>query len=149
MLTHSHARSRPAEILLVEDSPADVRLVREALKECAIPHRLTTIDNGKEALAWLQREAHHADAPRPDIILLDLNLPGLDGRRIAAAIRADAALRHLPIIMLTSSRVPHDVRELYQIPVNCYIVKPLGFERFVAAVRATVEFWLGVATLPE
>jgi chemotaxis family two-component system response regulator Rcp1 len=110
---------------------------------------LTALADGREALAWLRRADGYATAPRPDIILLDLNLPRLDGRRVAAAIRADAALRHLPIIMLTSSKSPQDVRELYQIPVNCYVVKPLSFEHFAAIVRATVEFWLGVATLPE
>jgi len=142
-------RRRLAEILLVEDSPADVRLVREALKGCSVPHHLTAIDDGHKALTFLRREAPHETVPRPDLVVLDLNLPGLSGREVLTAIRTDPALQHLPVIILTSSAAPQDVYALYCIPTNCFITKPLDIERFFFVVRTMVEFWLGVATLPE
>ena len=142
-------RSRPAEILLVEDSPADVRLVTEALQGCSIPHHLTAIDSGWEALKFLHREAPYATASRPDLVVLDLNLPGLNGRELLTAIRQESALRHLVVVMLTSSASPQDVYALYQIPVNCFIIKPVEIERFFLVVRTLVEFWLGMATVPE
>jgi len=143
-----HRRS-PAEILLVEDSPADVRLIIEALKECSIPHHLTPINNGSEALTFLRREAPYGSAPQPDLVLLDLNLPGLNGRDLLIAVRQDPALRHLPGIMLTSSSAPQDVYALYQIPVNCFVIKPIDIERFFTVMRTMVEFWLGMATMPK
>ena len=142
-------RSRPAEILLVEDSPADVRLVIEALKECSIPHHLTAIGNGWEALRFLRREGPYTAAPRPDLVVLDLNLPGLNGRELLTTIRQDPVLQHLVVIMLTSSAAPQDVYALYRMSVNCFVTKPLDLERFLLLVRTMVEFWLGMAQVPE
>jgi len=142
-------RSRPAEILLVEDSPADIRLVIEALKECSIPHHLTAIGNGQEALTFLRREAPYTAAPRPDLVVLDLNLPGLNGREVLTAIRQDSALQHLVVVILTSSAASQDVDALYRIPVNCFVTKPLDVKRFFLVVQTMVEFWLGMATVPE
>jgi len=142
-------RSRPAEILLVEDSPADIRLVTEALKGCSIPHHLTAIDNGREALKFLHREAPYVTAPQPDLVVLDLNLPGLDGRELLTTIRQEPALQHLVVVVLTSSASPQDVYTLYQIPVNCFVTKPFDIERFFLVIRTLAEFWLGMATIPE
>jgi len=142
-------RSRPAEILLVEDSPADVRLVTEALKGCSIPHHLTAINNGQDALKFLHREAPYTAALRPDLVVLDLNLPTLSGRELLTAIRQEQALQHLVVVVLTSSASPQDVYALYQIPANCFIIKPFEIERFFLVIRTLVEFWLGMATVPE
>ncbi len=148
-LTNLYQRRRPAEILLVEDSLADIRLFTEAMKQCSIPHHLTAIDNGQEALAFLRREGSGAGSPRPDLVVLDLNLPGLNGRELLAAIRADSAFQHLPVIILTSSTSPQDVRELYRTSANCFVIKPLDIDQFFFVVRTTIEFWLGVATIPD
>lgn len=142
-------RLHPAEILLVEDSFADVRLFTEALKKCAIPHHVTVLEDGHKALAFLRHEAPYVNAPFPDLLVLDLNLPGLNGREVATAIRADPTLQQLPIIMLTSSSAPQDITTLYRIPVNCFITKPFDIERFFTAVRSMMEFWLDIATLPK
>jgi two-component system, chemotaxis family, response regulator Rcp1 len=144
-----YQRRRPAEILLVEDSLADIRLFIEALKQCSIPHHLTAIDNGQEALAFLRRNGSAGTAPQPDLVVLDLNLPGLNGHEVLTAIRADSALRHLPVIILTSSTAPQDVYELYRISANCFITKPLDIDQFFFVVRTMIEFWLGVATIPD
>jgi two-component system, chemotaxis family, response regulator Rcp1 len=142
-------RTRPAEILLVEDSPADIRLVTEALKGCSIPHHLTAIDNGQEALKFLHREAPYVTAPQPDLVVLDLNLPGLNGRELLTTIRQEPALQHLVVVVLTSSASPQDAYALYQIPVNCFVTKPFDIERFFLVIRTLTEFWLGMATIPE
>jgi len=144
-----YRRRRPAEILLVEDSLADIRLFTEALKQCSIPYHLTAIDNGQEALAFLRREGSVGEAPKPDLVVLDLNLPGLNGRQVLTAIRADSALQHLPVVILTSSTAPQDVHELYRICANCFVTKPLDIDQFFFVVRTTIEFWLGVATIPD
>jgi CheY-like chemotaxis protein len=140
---------RPAEILLVEDSPSDARLFVEALKGSTISHHLTIIDSGREALTFLRREAPFTTAPRPDLTVLDLNLPDLSGREVLTMIRQDAVLQHLVVVMLTSSAAPQDVYTLYRVPVNCFITKPLDLKRFFTVVQTMVEFWLTMAITPE
>jgi CheY-like chemotaxis protein len=136
------------EILLVEDNPGDVRLTREALKEGRIPSHLSVATSGEDALSFLRRQGEHAAAPRPNLILLDLNLPGMSGREVLGTIKQDAALKAIPVVILTSSHAELDVVKSYSLHANCYISKPLELDRFVAVVRAIEDFWLMVARLP-
>lgn len=141
---------RPAEILLVEDSPTDARIAREALNQIrAAPHRLHLTEDGAQALAFLRRQPPYAAAPTPDMILLDWNLPRLSGLEVLTAVKADPALRGLPVVVLTTSRAEEDVARAYHLHANCYVVKPLDFDRFVEVVRAIHRFWFRVATLPS
>ena len=140
---------RPVDILLVEDSPGDVRLTAEALRDAPIPNRLHHAEDGVEALAFLRREAPFAAAPRPDIILLDLNLPRLDGREVLSEIKTDARLRSIPLVVLTTSEALLDVQHSYALHANCYVVKPLDLERFMAVVSSIEDFWFGVVKLPS
>lgn len=146
MASHS---SEPVEILLVEDNPGDVRLTREALREGRMPTRLSVVGDGEEAPDFLHRRGRHAAAPRPDLILLDLNLPRMDGREVLAAIKSDDALRRIPVVVLTSSLAEPDVLASYQLSANCYVAKPVDYEQFIRVVRAIEEFWLTVARLPR
>jgi CheY-like chemotaxis protein len=139
---------RPVEILLVEDNPGDVRLTREALREGQITNRLSVAPDGVEALAFLRRAGRYADAPRPDVILLDLNLPRMDGRELLAAIKADSQLRRIPVVILTTSSDERDVLRAYELHANCYITKPVDFEQFIGVVQAIESFWLTIVTLP-
>ena len=139
---------RVFEILLVEDNDGDVRLTHEMLKEASFRGHLTVARDGQEALAILRHEGPFADAPRPDLILLDLNLPKRDGRELLADIKGDADLRRVPVLVLTTSNAEDDIVKTYDLHANCYIVKPVGLERFVEVVRSIEIFWLGVATLP-
>ena len=136
---------RALELLLVEDNPGDVELAREALRDVTVPLRLSVVHDGVEALAFLRREGRHADAPRPDLVLLDLNVPKLDGRGVLAEAKGDAALRDIPIVVLTSSRAPSDVRRAYALHANAYVAKPVDLDQHLAAVRAVVDFWGTVA----
>jgi CheY-like chemotaxis protein len=136
------------QLLLVEDNPGDVELTREALHEVPVPCRLSVARDGAEALRFLRREGAHAGAPRPDLVLLDLNLPRLDGRAVLAAVKQDPALRAIPVVVLTTSRAPADVREAYALHANAYVVKPADLDAHFAAVRALVEFWGAVAARP-
>lgn len=138
---------RPAKILLVEDNPGDVRLIEEAFKDVGVKHTLTVLGDGIEALAFLRREEKFQSAERPDIVLLDLNLPGKDGREVLAEMKSDPALRCLPVVVLTSSKAPRDVATAYSLHANCYVRKPLGFDEFVATVRSIQQFWLSSAEL--
>lgn len=138
------ALGRPAEILLVEDNPSDARLTRVALGRSAFASHLVVSPDGDEALAILRREGAHAEGPRPDLVLLDLNLPGTDGRIVLREIKADDRLRCIPVVVLTSSTAAADVRECYDLHANCYVVKPMDFDEFERAVRTIEEFWLGV-----
>jgi chemotaxis family two-component system response regulator Rcp1 len=140
--------SPPIEILLVEDNPGDVLLTREALGEGRVPNRVTVARDGVEALAMLRRQGAHAAAPRPDLILLDLNLPLKDGREVLEEIKADSDLQRIPILILTTSKADPDVRAAYQHHANSYLVKPVDLEQFVALMRAIESFWLSAATLP-
>jgi len=137
------------EILLVEDSPADVRLTIEALKEAKVANRLTVMDDGVKAIDFLQRNGSHSDAPRPDLILLDLNLPRKDGREVLAEIKADPVLRRIPVVVLTTSNAQEDVLKAYELHANCYITKPVDFRQFMKVVKAIEDFWLTIVKLPS
>jgi len=139
---------RPVDILVVEDNPGDVRLAFEAIKEGKIPSRIAVARDGEEALAMLRREGRHLGALRPDLIVLDLNLPRKDGRELLRDIKTDPALKRIPVIVLTSSNAEQDVLKAYELYASCYIIKPVGFEEFIGAIRAFEHFWLQVATLP-
>jgi chemotaxis family two-component system response regulator Rcp1 len=140
---------QPVEFLLVEDSPGDVRLTREALREGKIRNNLSVVPDGVEALAFLRREGRYANAPRPDVILLDLNLPRMGGREVLAAIKEDSQLRRIPVVILTTSNDEQDILRAYDLHANCYITKPVDFEQFITVIRAIEGFWLTVVTLPE
>lgn len=136
------------DILLVEDSPADVLITREAFKEFKILNTLHVAEDGVEAMAFLHREGKYASAPRPDLILLDLNLPRKNGREVLAEIKADPGLKHIPVVVPTTSHSEQDVLQAYDQHANCYIVKPVGFENFVEAMKSIRQFWFSIVTLP-
>lgn len=142
------AAARVVEILLVEDNEGDVRLTREALKEGRIRNRLSVVPDGEQALAFLRREGVHAEAPRPDLILLDLNLPRLDGREVLASIKNDPVLKSIPVVVLTSSRTEQDLLRAYDLHANCFITKPVEFDQFIEVVRSIEDFWLTIVVLP-
>jgi len=138
----------PVEILLVEDNPGDVRLTKEALKEGKVYNNLHWARDGVEALEFLKREGKHAKAPRPDIILLDLNLPKKDGREVLEVIKKDGVLKHIPVVVLTTSKAEEDVLRSYELHANCYVTKPVDLEKFIQVVQSIDRFWLTVVTLP-
>jgi CheY-like chemotaxis protein len=140
--------SRSIEVLLVEDNPGDVRLMREAFWEVDVRHCLHTASDGVEAIDFLRRREGYARAPRPDLIVLDLNLPRKDGREVLAEIKADARLRHIPVVVLSSSTAAEDVAGAYDLHANCYVSKPVDFEQFVGVVRSIETFWFNTARLP-
>lgn len=137
------------EILLVEDNPGDVRLVSESLKEYKICNRLSMVRDGEEAMQFLRRKGQFADAPRPDLILLDLNLPKKDGREVLAEIKADPELRRIPVVVLTSSRDEEDVLRSYDVNANCYVTKPVDLDQFVRVVQSIENFWFSMVRLPK
>ena len=141
--------SDPIEILLVEDNPGDVELTREALHDSKVHMRLSVVNDGVEALAFLRREGPHADAPRPDLILLDLNLPKKDGRAVLADIKGDASLRHIPVVILTSSQAEQDILRAYDLHANCYVTKPVDLDQFITIVRSIEQFWFTIVKLPR
>jgi len=141
--------SKPVQILLVEDNAGDVGLTIEALKEAKMQNKLTVVKNGIEALALLRRQGQYAHATRPDLILLDLNLPRKDGRKVLAEIKTDDTLKHIPVIILTTSEDEQDVLESYNLHANCYIVKPLDLDRFITVIQAIEDFWLRIVALPK
>jgi two-component system, chemotaxis family, response regulator Rcp1 len=140
--------NRPVRLLLVEDNPGDVCLTLEAFQEGSVPTDVDVADDGLAALARLRREGPYADTERPDVILLDLNLPGKDGREVLAEIKADPDLRRIPVLILTSSEAEDDVQRCYDLNANCYVVKPVDFQRFTEIVRVIQEYWFRVSTLP-
>jgi two-component system, chemotaxis family, response regulator Rcp1 len=140
--------ARPIEILLVEDNPGDVRLTAEALHEGHVLNQLHVAVDGEQAMAFLRRAGPFADAPRPDLILLDLNLPRKDGREVLAEVKADPDLRRIPIVVLTTSSAERDILQSYDMHANCYILKPVDLDQFIDAVRTVEEFWLSVVKLP-
>jgi chemotaxis family two-component system response regulator Rcp1 len=140
---------RPIELLLVEDSEPDVRLTIEALREAKVKNRLWVVEDGVEAMDFLRRHGRHADAPRPDLILLDLNLPRKDGRLVLQEIKADESLKRIPVVVLTTSKSEEDVLRAYDLHANCYITKPVDFNRFMEVVKSVEEFWLTVVKLPD
>ena len=139
---------RPAEILLVEDNPGDVRLTRETFKESKLLNHMSVVYDGVEAMAFLRREGKYANATRPDLILLDLNLPKKDGREMLAEIKADEQLRRIPVVVLTSSSAEQDILVTYDLHANCYITKPVDLGQFSTVVKALAEFWFTVVKLP-
>ena len=139
----------PIEILLVEDNPGDVELTREALHDGKIHMNLSVVSDGVEALAFLKREGAFAGAPRPDLILLDLNLPRKDGRAVLAEIKEDSSLRHIPVVVLTSSQAEQDIVRAYDLHANCYVTKPVDLDQFITIVRSIEQFWFTVVKLPR
>lgn len=139
---------RPIDILLVEDNPGDVRLTREALSEGKFWHNLYVVEDGEAAMAFVHQEGKYADAPRPDLILLDLNLPRLDGREVLVLLKSDENLKRIPVVILTTSQAEEDILRAYNLSANCYITKPVDFDQFIKVVRAVEEFWLTVVKLP-
>jgi two-component system, chemotaxis family, response regulator Rcp1 len=136
------------DILLIEDNSGDVRLIQEALKEGQMRNRLNSVEDGVEALAYLRREGRYADASRPDIIVLDLNLPKMDGREVLVEIKSDDNLKSIPVIILTTSKADKDVLNSYNLHANCYITKPVDLEHFITIIRGIEDFWLSLVTLP-
>ncbi|MGH7766890.1 MAG: response regulator [Candidatus Binatia bacterium] len=142
------ANGRPVEILLVEDNPGDVRLTKEALKEGNLLNRLSVVGDGMEALAFLRREGKFAGSARPDMILLDLNLPKKSGLEVLADVKADEDLRRTPVVILTTSQAEQDILKSYDLYANCYITKPVDLGEFMNVVKSIEEFWLTVVKLP-
>ena len=138
----------PVEILLVEDNPGDVRLTKEALKEGKVYNNLHWAKDGVEALEFLKRQGKHAKAPRPDIILLDLNLPKKDGREVLELVKKDVELKQIPVVVLTTSEAEEDVLKSYELHANCYVTKPVDLEKFIHVVQSIDRFWLTIVTLP-
>jgi two-component system, chemotaxis family, response regulator Rcp1 len=141
--------TRAVELLLVEDNPGDVRLTQEAFAEARINIKLSVVMDGEDALSFLYKRANYEDAPRPDIILLDLNIPRRDGREVLEEIKKDASLRHIPVVVLTTSNAEQDIVKTYNLNVNAYINKPVDFDRFFDIVQKIEDFWLMTATLPS
>jgi CheY-like chemotaxis protein len=141
--------ANPIEILLVEDSLADVRLTEEAFRDAKVLNHMSVVTDGDEAMQFLRREGPHAEAPRPDLILLDLNLPRKDGREVLREIKDDPNLRRIPVVVLTTSRAEEDVLRAYNLHANCYITKPVDFTQFISVVRSIEGFWLSVVKLPR
>jgi chemotaxis family two-component system response regulator Rcp1 len=139
---------RPVEILLVEDNPGDVRLTQEVLKEGKLHNTLSVVNDGVEALAYLRHEGTYANAVRPDLILLDLNLPGKDGREVLAEIKIDKNLKRIPVVVLTTSEAERDIFHTYDLHANCYITKPVDLEQFIQVVQQIETFWLTIVKLP-
>jgi len=144
-----HALPRPVEILLVEDSPGDVRLTEEALRDAEVPNNLHIARDGEEAMRFLRRAEGHENVPRPDLILLDLNMPRMDGREVLAEIKKDPELRRIPVIILTTSQSEDDIAEAYSLSANCYVAKPVDLDEFLDVVRAIDDFWLTLVKLPS
>ena len=140
---------RPIEILLIEDNPGDVDLTKEALLDAKVHNRLHVVDDGAKAIDFLFQKGEYADVPRPDIILLDLNLPKKDGRQVLAEVKAEPRLADIPVVILTTSQAEEDIIRSYQLHANCYITKPVDFKQFLLVVKSIEEFWLTVVKLPK
>ncbi len=140
---------KAVNILLVEDNPGDARLAQEALKENKVANALHWVDDGVKALEFLRRRGPYADAPRPDVILLDLNLPKKDGREVLAEIKEDPELKRIPVVVLTVSQAEEDILRTYDLHANCYITKPLDLDRFLEVVQQIEDFWLTIVKLPD
>jgi CheY-like chemotaxis protein len=140
--------SLPIEVLLVEDDPGDVLMTQEAFEEHKVRNKLNVVQDGEEALAYLRREGRFAEAPRPDLILLDLNLPRVDGREVLQVIKEDLDLRRIPVVVLTTSQADEDILRSYSLHANAYVTKPVDFDSFIAVVRQIDEFFVSVVKLP-
>ena len=139
---------KPIEILLVEDNPGDARLTREALTHSKVRNRLHHVRDGEEALAFLRRQGRFADAPAPDLVLLDLNLPRRDGREVLEDIKGDPQLMHIPVVVLTSSQADEDILRSYRLHANCFITKPVDLEQLTKVVQGIEQFWFTLVKLP-
>jgi CheY-like chemotaxis protein len=147
-MTHAGI-GRPIEILLVEDNPADVRLTQENFKETKISNNLHVVNDGDEAIDFLRREGKYAHSVRPDLILLDLNLPKKNGREVLEEIKADDKLKRIPVVILTVSKADEDIINAYNLHANCYITKPVDLNQFVKVVKSIEDFWLSIVKLPQ
>ena len=149
MSSDTNRSAPPVEILLVEDNPGDERLTREALKEGKVYSNLHWVKDGVEALEFLRKQGKYAGKPRPDIVLLDLNLPKKDGREVLQEIKNDDALKRIPVVILTTSKAEEDVLKTYNLHANCYVTKPVDLDRFITVVRSIEDFWFTVVRLPS
>ncbi len=140
---------KPIHILLVEDNPGDVRLTQEAFKENMIYNNMSVVEDGVEAMQFLRQQGKYADAPRPDLIMLDLNLPRKDGREVLSEIKTDPDLKRIPVVVLTTSEAEEDIVKTYNNHANCYITKPVDLEEFIKIVKSIETFWLNVVKLPS
>jgi CheY-like chemotaxis protein len=139
---------KPVEILLVEDNPMDVIVTREALKEGKVCNNLSVVQDGEEAIEFLRREGRYANAPRPDVVLLDLNLPKKDGLAVLSEIKDDPTLKYIPVIVLTTSKAEEDIVKSYKLHANCFITKPVDLDQFTAVVKSIEDFWFEIVKLP-
>ena len=142
------ATTKPIEILLVEDSPADILITREAFQDARLTNAIHVVEDGVQALEFLHREGSYASAPRPDLILLDLNLPRKNGREVLAEIKENPEFKSIPVVILTTSNADEDILKAYDLHANCYVVKPVGFDNFLKAVQSIENFWFSVVKLP-
>src|SRR5580698_1970730 len=140
---------RPIEILLVEDNPGDVRLTREALRDAHVRNNLTVAKDGAEALAMLRQEPPYGESPRPDLVLLDLNLPKKDGRQVLAEMKSDPSLKRIPVVILTTSDHEADINKAYALGANCFVTKPVDFQQIKKIVNEIADFWFTVVKLPD
>jgi len=141
--------ARPVDILLVEDNPGDVRLTQEALKDAKLAVNLHVVNDGVEAMSFMRRQGQYAEKPRPDIVLLDLNLPRKDGREVLADIKSDPELKRTPVVIVTTSKAEEDIVKTYDLHANCYVTKPLDLDQFVVMVQSIEHFWLTIVKLPK
>ena len=147
-MTNAMRGEQPIEILLVEDSPDDAALTVDALREGRVRNRVTVIEDGVEAMAYLRREGQHRDAPRPDLVLLDLNLPRKNGREVLTEIKQDPDLRRIPVVIMTCSDDERDILAAYNLYVNCYVTKPVDLDQFIGVVKTIEHFWFSIVKLP-
>ena len=141
-------QGRPIEILLVEDNPGDVRLTIEALREAKVCNRIHTVYDGMQALAFLNRDGSYVNVPSPDLIMLDLNLPKKDGREVLASIKANERIKHIPVVILTTSKSEEDIVKSYELQASCYVTKPVDLDQFLEVVKSIGDFWLTIVKLP-
>lgn len=146
---NTKAIGAPAAILLAEDNPGDVRLTIEALKDVQLNDALHVVRDGTEALAFLWQEGQYVTAPTPNLVLLDLNMPKMDGYEVLARIKSDQKLRRIPVVILTTSQAEQDIVRSYDLHANCYVIKPVDLNQFIEAIKAIIEFWFVVAELPR
>lgn len=144
----AQASGAPIEILLVEDNPGDVRLTQEAVREAKIRNTLNVVNDGEQAIAYVRRQGDYADRPRPDLILLDLNLPRKDGREVLQDLKSDRDLHRIPVVVLTSSEAEQDILRTYDLYANAYVTKPVDLEQFMHVVSSIQDFWLNIVKLP-
>jgi two-component system, chemotaxis family, response regulator Rcp1 len=147
-LINANLSRQPVEILLVEDSPSDVCLTQEGLKNARVRNRLSVVSDGEQAISFLERKQPFEQAPRPHLILLDLNLPKLNGREVLARIRKDPSLKHIPVVILTTSEAESDILASYELQANSYVTKPVGFEQFMHTIKTIESYWLELVKLP-